>query len=145
MLWLADTNILLRLAASSGPDYDPVRRAVQTLLARGDRLCYTPQNLVEFWNVATRPADRNGFGLSPAETDTRARLIESAFLLLPDSEAVHAEWRRLVIRHAVIGVQVHDARLAASMVVHGIRNLLTLNGRDFARYPGIVVVSPASV
>ncbi|MDL2321414.1 hypothetical protein LJC47_03615 [Desulfosarcina sp. OttesenSCG-928-B08] len=29
----------------------------------------TPQNFVEFWNVATRPIEKNGFGLMPANTD----------------------------------------------------------------------------
>ena len=41
MPFLADTNILLRLAAPSDPEYAIVRTAVDTLLARGERLCYT--------------------------------------------------------------------------------------------------------
>jgi hypothetical protein len=42
-------------------------------------------------------------------------------------------------------VQVHDARLVALMQVHGITHILTLNGADFARYPGIVPIDPASL
>ncbi len=145
MPFLADTNILLRLAEPSDPDYTIVRTAVETLLARGERLCYAAQNLVEFWNVCTRPIDRNGFGLSVAEADARARLIEARFRFLPDSERVHVEWRRLVVQYSVAGVQVHDARLVASTLVHGVANLLALNGRDFARYAGIAAVHPGSV
>jgi hypothetical protein len=37
------------------------------------------------------------------------------------------------------GVQVHDARLVAAMLVHEVTYLLTLNKRDFMRYPGITV------
>src|SRR5439155_16133040 len=107
---LADTNILLRLTRRDDPDYSAVRAAVQMLLRRGASLCYTSQNLVEFWNVATRPKDRNGFGLSIAETDQEAQLIEGELTLLADNEQVHREWRRLVVAHAVSGVQVHDAR-----------------------------------
>jgi predicted nucleic acid-binding protein len=66
-------------------------------------------------------------------------------VLLPDSEAVYHEWRRLVVLFAVSGVKVHDARLAASMRVHGVAHLLTLNPDDFARYPGIVAVHPGSL
>jgi hypothetical protein len=40
-----------------------------------------------------------------------------------------------VVIHSVIGVKVHDAKLVAAMVVHGITHLLTLDEHDFARYP----------
>jgi len=143
--FLADTNILLRLAEPSDPDCTIVCTAVETLLARGEHLCYAAQNLVEFRSVCTRPIDRNGFGLSISETDTRAKLIEARFRFLPDSERVHVEWRRLVVRYSVAGVQVHDARLVAFMLVHCVLNLLTLNGRDFARYATITAVHPGMV
>lgn len=92
--------------------------------------------------MCTRPGDKNGFGLTGAETDVRAKLIESRFLFLADTDRVHAEWRRLVVACSVAGVQVHDARLVGAMLAHGIPQLLTLNDRDFARYPGISVVHP---
>ena len=44
-----------------------------------------------------------------------------------------------------MGVQVHDARLVAAMLVHGIPNLLTLNVTDFARYADVITaVHPRS-
>ena len=43
------------------------------------------------------------------------------------------------------GIQVHDARLVAVMLVHGIENILTLNVTDFQRYPGISAVHPQKV
>ena len=57
----------------------------------------------------------NGLGLSMAETDRLA---------------------------AVIGVQVHNARLAASMYLHGVNQLLTLNVRDFQRFDGLKIIHP---
>ena len=145
MPFLTDTNILLRLLEPNDPEYALVRGAVDALLARGERLCFASQNLIEFWNVCTRPIPKNGFGLTIAETDERARLIESRFRLLPDNERVHAEWRRLVVSHSVAGVQVHDARLVAAMLVHGVADLLTLNDRDFSRYTGVRAVHPRDV
>jgi len=142
---LADTNILLRLLNPTDPEYSTVREAVDALFARGEQLCFVPQNLVEFWNVCTRPAASNGFGLTSAETDARAKLIEGRFLFLPETERVHTEWRRLVVEHSVAGAQVHDARIAAAMLAHGVPRLLTLNDRDFARYPGISAVHPRDV
>ena len=145
MLLLADTNILLRLTEPSDPEYLTVRGAVETLAGRGENLCYASQNLVEFWNLCTRPIAGNGFGLTSGETDSRARLIESAFRFLPDTELVHTEWRRLVLEYSVAGAQVHDARLVASMLVHGVTSILTLNDRDFARYSGISAVHPRAL
>jgi predicted nucleic acid-binding protein len=105
-------------------------------------LCYTSQNLGEFWNALTRPADRNGYGLSPIEANRCARSIESRLRLLSDSLAVHQEWRRLLVDHNVSGVQVHDARLVASMRVHGVRRILTFNTKDFTRFDEIEAVHP---
>ena len=73
MLFLADANILLRLAQPDDPDYPIVR------------------GIVEFWNVCTRPVTQNGFGLSIAETDERARILEAELRLLADDERIHSE------------------------------------------------------
>ena len=51
---LADTNILLRFVDTTDPDHELVRGAVTSLMAQGERLCYTQQNRREFWNVCTR-------------------------------------------------------------------------------------------
>ena len=34
----------------------------------------------------------------------------------------------------VVGKQIHDANIAATMLAHGERRLLTLNVKDFRRY-----------
>lgn len=145
MLYLVDTNILLRLAKRDEPAYSLARGAAEALRAAGETLCYVPQNLVEFWNVSTRPAGNNGFGLTTMETDQNARAIETAFTLLVDNERVHGEWRRLVVKHSVRGVRVHDARLVAAMVAHGVTHILTFNEEDFIRYDNITVVHPRQV
>jgi hypothetical protein len=95
--YLVDTNVLLRFVKPEDHDYPLVRAAVNQLWLKGDDLCYTSQNLAEFWNACTRPADRNGYGLSIPEVDRRARLVEAHFVFLEDSEAVHREWRILVV------------------------------------------------
>jgi predicted nucleic acid-binding protein len=143
--YLADTNILLRLSQRRDPHYDLIRLALHSLRASGARLSFTSQNLAEFWNVCTRPAAQNGYGLTIAETDRRAQLVEASFTLLPDNGEVHVQWRKLIVIHSVSGVQVHDARLVAAMHVHGLTHLLTLDEHDFDRYPGITVIHPRDV
>lgn len=146
MPYMADTNILLRFVASNDPNHALVRDVMYSLLKRSEQVCYTSQNLAEFWNVCTRPiAARSGFGLSVEETDLRAQVIERYLTFLPDSEAVHLEWRRLVLTYSVMGLKVHDARLVATMLVHGVTHILTFNTNDFARYSQITAVHPTEI
>ena len=147
MVFLADTNVLLRFADRTHPVHPIIRAALRKLRTNGHRVCATPQNFVEFWNVATRPTERNGFGLAPANADRLLRLVERLFPLLPDSPAVYTNWRRLVVSFGVSGIQVHDARIVATMIVHGVTHILTFNTTDFVRYGtrGIVTVDPTTV
>jgi predicted nucleic acid-binding protein len=143
---LLDTNILLRIRHRQAAEYQSVRSALRVLVDRGEEPYFTSQNLVEFWNVCTRPSTaRRGFGLAVAETDKRARLLERIPNFLPDTAAIHMEWRQIVVAQGITGVQVHDARLVAAMKVHGLTQVLTLNTADFARYPGITAVHPQSI
>jgi predicted nucleic acid-binding protein len=146
VVYLIDTNMLLRFADRSHALHTLVRAAVRKLRADGHYLQASPQNFVEFWNVATRPVARNGLGLTPADADRLLRLVERLFPLIPDVPAVYTEWRQLVVAQGVSGVQVHDARLVAVMLVNGLTHILTLNMGDFVRYAalGIVAVDPAS-
>jgi len=52
---LLDSNLLIRMARLRDPQSGVARAAIQTLVGRGERLIVVPQNLYEFWAVATRP------------------------------------------------------------------------------------------
>src|SRR5487761_73351 len=142
---LVDTNILLRITRRSDPQHKLVDTALARLALQGTTLYYTHQNIAELWNAMTRPVERNGLGLSVAETEREVRVIEAGMSLLPDNEAVYREWRRIVVKYSVSGVQVHDARLAATMYVHGVSHILTLNVTDFGRFDGLTALHPNSV
>jgi predicted nucleic acid-binding protein len=143
--YLVDSNVLLRWMKPDHGDYPVIASALDAIVERNGVLCYTSQNVAEFWNASTRPLDRNGYGLSPQETDLTAEWFEERLRLLPDSPAVHDEWRKLIVSHGVSGAQVHDARLVAAMRVHGVRRILTFNLRDFARYRDIEAIHPRDV
>ena len=93
-LYLIDSNILIRWVQPNDPDYRVVESALDVLARQKEILCYTSQNLGEFWNACTRPANRNGYGLTSQETDRRAKVLESKLRLLPDGLLVHQEWRQ---------------------------------------------------
>ncbi len=146
MIYLVDTNVILRLVDAEHSHHAPARATVEELQA-DHRLCATGQNFIEFWNVATRPADKNGLGWVPARADRVMATAEDIFSLLPDSPAIYPQWRQLIVEFGVSGVQVHDARLVAAMRVHNVAHILTFNKADFIRYAsiGIVVVDPFSL
>jgi predicted nucleic acid-binding protein len=144
-LYLVDTNILIRWVQPRVPDFELARKAIMHLEVSHGIPCYTSQNLGEFWNVLTRPADRNGYRLGLDAVLARTQQIEAKFRLLPDDLAVHETWRRLLVTHRVSGTQVHDARLAAAMHVHGVSRILTFNTQDFARFSDIQAVHPSDL
>ncbi len=146
MAYLVDTNIFIRLAGRNDPLRQLALDTLRKLRSRNEVLCYTPQIISEFWNVCTRPAAaRGGLDLSAEQTERKVRLIERYFVLLPDSLATFQEWRRLVVAHSLLGIAVHDAKVVASMNIHGVTNLLTLNDGDFKRYTTINAVNPSDV
>lgn len=147
MDYLIDTNVLLRIIDRTDQQHMLTRTAVRKLRLGGEQLNVTMQNFVEFWNVATRPINKNGYGLVKDVVSHRLRVLERSFTLLSDSAEVYTGWRRLVVEFDVRGIQVHDARLAATMNAYGITHILTFNTADFRRYAseGIVAVHPEQV
>ena len=147
MIYLTDTNVLLRFVDPTHVSYLRIQASIDKLWENGHQLQTTPQNFAEFWNASTRPANRNGFGRTPFETGALLHRLERLFPLLPDSPDMYSNWRRLVVKYRVSGVQVHDARLVASMLVHDVTHILTFNIQDFTRYApdGIIAIDPATV
>jgi predicted nucleic acid-binding protein len=142
---LVDTNILLRIARRSDPQHKVIDTALAKLAVEGAILHYSHQNIAELWNAMTRPVARNGFGLTTAEAEREVRAVEAGMNFLADNEAIYREWRRIVVQHTVSGVQVYDARLAATVLVYGIRHILTLNVADFSRYRGVTAIHPSDI
>lgn len=145
MSFLIDTNVLLRSIETEHAMYVEAVSATSTLLDRGEALYVISQNLIEFWRTCTRPSDKNGFGMTTSQALVELKRIESIFPRLPDVPDLYEHWRKLVLTHKVLGVQVHDARLVAAMQVHGIKHILTFNVQDFRRYTEITVVHPREI
>jgi hypothetical protein len=72
-------------------------RSLEGAYRRGDSVCIFPQNIVELWNVSTRPVHLDGLGLSLSETERNFTRCEAFFALLPETPAIFQEWRRLVV------------------------------------------------
>jgi predicted nucleic acid-binding protein len=139
----------MRFVNATDPQHSIALSAIRILHQRGEVLHVAPQIMIEFRNAATRPASSNGIGLSPDAADRQIADFERIFPLLPESPDIYLEWKRLVAAGAVIGKQVHDARIVAVCQVYRTDQILTFNVRHFERLaahaPGLRVVDPSSV
>ena len=101
--YLADTNLVLRLADPDSEQHAVATQALARLLGQGDEVYLTPQNFIEFWAVATRPVETNGFGWTSERTAKEVADLQERFAILPDSPEVFARWLEPVQRFPVRG------------------------------------------
>lgn len=144
MAVLIDTNILLRSLQPSHPMQPIALRAIETLLARGERLCIAIQNVAEFWNCATRPIENIGLAFTIRRAKQEIESLEYFFEIV-ESDASYQAWKTLLIAYRVSGAQVHDARLAAVMKTSGIPRIVRFNVRDFTRYTHVEAIHPQDI
>ncbi|MBF2014499.1 MAG: PIN domain-containing protein [Rivularia sp. T60_A2020_040] len=145
MSYLVDTNILLRSIQENHPMHESSVQAVRKLLAQEETLCIVPQNLIEFWVVATRPLEVNGLGLSVADALQELEQMKTFFVLLPDTALIFSAWETLISKYKIIDKPSHDARLVAAMTVHNMTHLLTFNINDFKRFSEIIAIDPRDI
>jgi len=106
MSYLLDTNILLRLVQKNSPMYADTRKAILALHNQQENLYIIPQNLFEFWAMATRPVDVYGLGLKVDEAKREMAILKQLFTLKPDTSEIVEIWESLVINYQVIGKQM---------------------------------------
>lgn len=146
---LLDTNLLTRMTRSNDPQAGIARSAIQKLRTQNERLIIVPQNLYEFWTVATRrpgtpPSGQNGLGMATNQAGQWLRFFQRRFSLLPDRADLLTLWHSLVETQGISGFRAHDARLVAAMQSYGITRLLTFNSAHFRGLP-ITVLEPGKV
>lgn len=135
-----DTNILL---AATDEARSAHARALATLdewPAAGTALYTSGQILREYLAVVTRPVVDNGLGLAQRDALTNVRAFRGRLRLVAETEKVADRLLALVDEIDCLGKQLHDANVVATMLVHGIDTLVTLNAADFARYEQHVAV-----
>ena len=127
--YLADTNLLLRVADPNSEQHAVATQTLARLLGQGNEVYLTPQNFIEFWAVATRPVEGNGFGWTSERTAKEVADLQERFPMLPDLPEVFTRWLELVQKLPVRGKRVHDARLVAVLQAHAVEHLITFNVR----------------
>jgi predicted nucleic acid-binding protein len=135
---MLDTNVLLAATDEGRAEHGEALAILNVWAAGRTDLCMSGQVLREYLSVATRPTAQNGLGLDLPEALGNVRAIRARTTLLAEDAKVADRLLGLLADVECRGKQVHDANLVATMLVHGVGTIVTMNLADFARFAGHV-------
>lgn len=137
-----DTNVLVAAHRRSAPDHERARATMEDL-ANGRAPWAIPWPCIhEFVAVATHPrvfSPPSSLGEATAQID--AWLAAPSVVTIGEADDHWPRLRRLLVAGSVIGPRVHDGRVAAICLAHGVREFLSAD-RDFGRFPELIVRNP---
>ena len=139
-----DTNVLVYAHVAALPEHGVVREYLAGQLARRDvTLVVTPSVLHEFVHVVTDPRRfEPPVGMGEALALARLYLGRSNVeCVATDAEAL-ADAFVLVDRHGLGRKRLADTLLAATLLRHGVRQLVTCNRSDFEMFSDLQLVDP---
>lgn len=136
-----DTNVLIFAHSTLALEHAMAVAALRDLETSAAEVWISRQVLREYLSGMTKPGSFTGKVPITSLVADIGR-FESQFRIAEDGPAVTAELLRLLALITSQGKQIHDANLVATMLVHGIPNLLTHNVADFTRFIGVINVIP---
>lgn len=131
---MLDTNVLLAATDEGRAQHDQALGIVNDWPGRGTTLYTSGQIMREYLAVATRPAERNGLGMTLADALANVRAFRARTRLLAEDGKVADRLLTLLDDVSCRGKQIHDANVVATMLVHGIDTIVTINLVDFTRF-----------
>jgi predicted nucleic acid-binding protein len=136
-----DTNVLVYARSALSPFQAVAASRLHALTVAGDELWISRQIIREYLVAMTRPG-------TMAPPTPMASLVADVmgflarFQVAEDGAPVTAELLRLLSSVVVGGRQIYDANIVATMLAHGIPNVLTHNTVDFNRFSHHITVIP---
>lgn len=138
---LVDTNVLARSVEQNHLHHQAALQSMAHLRKQlNEELVVFPQNLIEFYSLATRL--HNSLKLSPKDALKEVAAIEKRFIVLLERPGFFADWKDLVYKYKPTNRQVYDIRLVAMMLNHGVSGILTFNDKDFDFVTEIRTINP---
>jgi uncharacterized protein len=130
-----ETNVLVYAHRSDSPFHAAASRAVREL-AEGPRSWAIPWPRVhEFYAIVTHPKDYSPPSTLQEAIDQLRAWAESPRLSMIGEMPDHLDrLAGLLESGRIVGPKVHDARIAAICLAHGVEHLLKMD-RDFSRFP----------
>ena len=137
-----DTNVLIYAHRADSPFHQAAVAAMDRLANSGQPWCVVWQCVHEFVAVATNPKIyRPPSTLEQCISEIENWLRCPTFRCIAEGPTHWANLERLLREGRVQGPLVHDARIAAVCLQHGIESLWSVD-RDFSRFPALVVKNP---
>ena len=137
-----DTNLLVFAHRGNAPDHSAALAALQPVF-EGTSAWALPWPCVhEFISVATNPGIYKPASTLPEALGFLETLFGSPQLhLLAKSPGYFEKLRELALAAKLSGPRIHDARIAALCLHHGVRELWTAD-RDFSLFPKLKTRNP---
>lgn len=137
-----DTNVLVYAHRADSPFHEAAA-ACLAACAEGRAPWAIPWPCVhEFYAIATHPRIYNPATPAARALDQIDAWLESPNLvLLAETEGHWPTLRPLLQQGRIAGPAVHDARIAALCLQHGVREFWSAD-RDFGRFPALRVINP---
>jgi uncharacterized protein len=138
-----DTNVLVYAHRREVAEHAQARELVRKL-AEGTEPWAIPWPCVyEFFSVVTNPRIWKDAASTPKQgwAQLAAWLAAPSLRLLTENDALYDVLSELAQRPRVRGPVIHDARIAALCLVHGVEALVSRD-RDFALFPELRIANP---
>lgn len=142
MIIATDTNLLVYAHRQDSAFHKPARDAIQRLAEGADTWLLPWPCIHEFYSCVTHPRR-----YVPATSPRLALKQIEAWLEAPcatvgGEQDEHLELlSQLVLDAQITGPLVHDAKIAAICLAHGVGEFWSAD-RDFSRFPQLTVVNP---
>lgn len=137
-----DTNILVYAHRRDSPWHATAAPLVKGIAEGRGTWAIAWPSLHEFMAISTHPKIyRPASTVSQALDQIDAWMGSPGLNMLAETAGYWSVLKMLIANRRVAGAQVHDARIAALCVHHGVTELLSAD-RDFSRYPELRVRNP---
>ena len=137
-----DTNILVYAHRETTPQHQPAERCLERLVAGTDRWALPWPCAHEFFSIVTNPRIYASPTPPAVALDILASLQSSRRCEFIGEGVNHLGiLSQLVEQSGYRGPRVHDARVAAVCLAHGVREIWTAD-RDFAAFAPLKAVNP---
>ncbi|MEO8181236.1 MAG: TA system VapC family ribonuclease toxin [Deltaproteobacteria bacterium] len=137
-----DTNVLVYAHRKEASEHARSRALLERLAGGSERWAIPWPCVYEFFSVSTNPRIWKAAASTPAQAwrQIQAWLASPSLVLLSETDGFSAVLEPL-LRARVRGPVVHDARIAALCLAHGV-DVLWSRDRDFSLFPELVVENP---
>ncbi len=137
-----DTNLLVYAHREDSPFHEAADACLAQCAESSPGWAIPWPCLHEFFAVVTHPRIYDPpTPVARALEQIDAWLASPSLVLLTETHLHWPRLRELVSKARVAGPAIHDARIAALCVQHGVRELWSAD-RDFGRFPALRVVNP---